>query len=203
MLFPRYIWLGEYRAEANALFSMGYQIYANFLLISTVGLPTAIAKQVACGYNVLGKEEVSFYLVREFFKLMLVFGAIPCRGHVSKCSVVGRRIGGLKEKLLPVMYSLVPPLFIFPAMSILRGFFQGRHDMKPYAISQLAEQLVRVIWILAATFMIMKLGSGDYLEAVVQSTFAAFVGMIASVGILVYALWKQGYLGKFTSDRRS
>ena len=49
-------------------------------------------------------------------------------------------------------------------MSILRGFFQGRHDMKPYAISQLAEQLVRVIWILAKpTFIIMKLGNGNYL----------------------------------------
>lgn len=54
---------------------MGYQIYANFLLISTVGLPVAIAKQVA-KYNVLGKEDVSLYLVREFFKIMLIFGAV-------------------------------------------------------------------------------------------------------------------------------
>ena len=199
-VIPWYIWLGEYRAEANALFSMGYQIYANFLLISTAGLPTAIAKQVA-KYNVLGKEEVSLYLVREFFKLMLVFGAVFA-GVMYLSAPWLADASGSKEKLLPVMYSLVPPLFIFPAMSILRGFFQGRHDMKPYAISQLVEQLVRVIWILAATFMIMKLGSGDYLEAVVQSTFAAFVGMIASVGILVYTLWKQGYLGKLLHAKK-
>lgn len=44
-VIPWYIWLGEYRAEANALFSMGYQIYANFLLISTVGLPVAIDRK--------------------------------------------------------------------------------------------------------------------------------------------------------------
>ncbi|HEP1819551.1 TPA: polysaccharide biosynthesis protein [Streptococcus suis] len=193
-VIPWYIWLGEHRAEANALFSMGYQIYANFLLISTAGLPTAIAKQVA-KYNVLGKEEVSLYLVREFFKLMLVFGAVFA-GAMFISSPWLAEASGSKEKLIPVMYSLVPPLFIFPAMSILRGFFQGRHDMKPYAISQLAEQLVRVIWILAATFIIMKLGNGNYLDAVVQSTFAAFIGMLASVGILVYTLWKQGYLGK-------
>lgn len=193
-VIPWYIWLGEYRAEANALFSMGYQIYANFLLISTAGLPTAIAKQVA-KYNVLGKEEVSLYLVREFFKLMLVFGAVFA-GLMYLSAPWLAEASGAKEKLIPVMYSLVPPLFIFPAMSILRGFFQGRHDMKPYALSQLAEQLVRVVWILAATFIIMKLGDGNYLNAVVQSTFAAFVGMIASVLILVYTLWKQGYLGK-------
>ncbi|HEM2809872.1 putative polysaccharide biosynthesis protein [Streptococcus suis] len=193
-VIPWYIWLGEHRAEANALFSMGYQIYANFLLISTAGLPTAIAKQVA-KYNVLGKEDVSLYLVREFFKLMLVFGAVFA-GAMFISSPWLAEASGSKEKLIPVMYSLVPPLFIFPAMSILRGFFQGRHDMKPYAISQLAEQLVRVVWILAATFIIMKLGNGNYLDAVVQSTFAAFIGMLASVGILVYTLWKQGYLGK-------
>ncbi|BDD40423.1 putative polysaccharide biosynthesis protein [Streptococcus ruminantium] len=199
-VIPWYIWLGEYRAEANALFSMGYQIYANFLLISTVGLPTAIAKQVA-KYNVLGKENVSLYLVREFFKIMLIFGAVFA-GAMYISSPWLAEASGSKEKLIPVMYSLVPPLFIFPAMSILRGFFQGRHDMKPYAISQLAEQLVRVIWILAATFTIMKLGDGNYLNAVVQSTFAAFVGMIASVVILVYTLWKQGYLGKLIHAKK-
>ncbi|WP_105114535.1 putative polysaccharide biosynthesis protein [Streptococcus suis] len=199
-VIPWYIWLGEHRAEANALFSMGYQIYANFLLISTAGLPTAIAKQVA-KYNVLGKEEVSLYLVREFFKLMLVFGAVFA-GAMFISSPWLAEASGSKEKLIPVMYSLVPPLFIFPAMSILRGFFQGRHDMKPYAISQLAEQLVRVIWILAATFIIMMLGNGNYLDAVVQSTFAAFVGMLASVGILVYTLWKQGYLGKLLHAKK-
>lgn len=199
-VIPWYIWLGEYRAEANALFSMGYQIYANFLLISTVGLPVAIAKQVA-KYNVLGKEDVSLYLVREFFKIMLLFGAVFA-GIMYISSPWLAEASGSREKLIPVMYSLVPPLFIFPAMSILRGFFQGRHDMKPYAISQLAEQLVRVIWILAATFIIMKLGNGNYLDAVVQSTFAAFVGMIASVAVLVYALWKQGYLGRLIHAKK-
>ncbi|HFU4519292.1 TPA: oligosaccharide flippase family protein [Streptococcus suis] len=199
-VIPWYIWLGEDRAEANALFSMGYQIYANFLLISTAGLPTAIAKQVA-KYNVLGKEDVSLYLVREFFKLMLVFGAVFA-GLMYLSAPWLAEASGSKEKLIPVMYSLVPPLFIFPAMSILRGFFQGRHDMKPYAVSQLAEQLVRVIWILAATYIIMKLGSGNYLDAVVQSTFAAFIGMLASVGVLVYTLWEQGYLGKLLHAKK-
>ena len=193
-VIPWYIWLGEHRAEANALFNMGYQVYANFLLISTAGLPTAIAKQVA-KYNILGKEEVSLYLVREIFKLMLLLGAIFA-GIMYLTSPWLAEASGAKEQLIPVMYSLVPPLFIFPAMSILRGFFQGRHDMKPYAVSQIAEQLVRVVWILVSTFIIMKLGNGNYLDAVVQSTFAAFVGMLASVGILVYTLHKQGYLRK-------
>lgn len=191
-VIPWYMWLGEHKEEANALFNMGYQVYANFLLISTVGLPTAVAKQIA-KYNVLGKQETSFYLIREFFKLMLVLGAVFA-GVMYLSSPLLATLSGAREELIPVMYSLVPPLFIFPAMSIMRGFFQGHHDMKPYAVSQIVEQIFRVIWILVATYGIMHLGSGNYLEAVTQSTFAAFVGMVASVAVLLYTLHKQGYL---------
>ena len=55
-------------------------------------------------------------------------------------------------------------------------------------MSQIAEQVIRVIWMLMATFFIMKMGSGDYLSAVTQSTFAAFVGMVASFAVLIYML---------------
>ena len=40
----------------------------------------------------------------------------------------------------------------------------------------------------------MKIGSGNYVEAVTQSTFAAFIGMLASMGVLVFYLWKTGML---------
>ncbi|MGT2949863.1 polysaccharide biosynthesis protein [Streptococcus cuniculi] len=193
-IIPWYMWMGSHRAEANTLFGMGYQVYGNFLLISTIGLPPAVAKQIA-KYNVQGRQDISYYIVREFLKLMLILGAVFA-GIMFISSPALAEWSGAKEQLTPVMYSLVPPLFIFPAMSIMRGFFQGHQDMKPYAISQIVEQIVRVIWILGATFYIMKLGSGDYLSAVIQSTFAAFIGMIASAGVLIYTLYKEGFIEK-------
>ena len=66
--------------------------------------------------------------------------------------------------------------------------------MKPYAISQIAEQVIRVIWMLLTTFFIMKIGSGDYVQAATQSTFAAFIGMGASLLVLFYYLAKTGLL---------
>ena len=89
---------------------------------------------------------------------------------------------GEDEDLVRVMRSLSWAVVIFPSMSVLRGFFQGFNNMKPYALSQIAEQIIRVIWMLLATFFIMKIGTGDYVTAVVQSTFAAFIGMLASYG---------------------
>ena len=46
-IIPWYAWMGKQGDQANALFGQGYNIYALFLLISTAGIPVAIAKQVS------------------------------------------------------------------------------------------------------------------------------------------------------------
>ena len=191
-IIPWYIWMGKHGSEANGLFTMGYNIYAWFLLISTAGVPVAVAKQVA-KYNTMDQKDHSFTLIREFLKFMLLLGAIfavvmyllsPFFAHVS----------GVGKELIPVMQSLSWAVLVFPAMSVIRGFFQGFNNLKPYAISQIAEQVIRVIWMLLATFFIMKWGSKDYVVAVTQSTFAAFIGMFASMAVLIYFLWKANLL---------
>ena len=110
-------------------------------------------------------------------------------------------LSGVGKDLIPIMQSLAWAVLIFPSMSVIRGFFQGMNNLKPYAMSQIAEQVIRVIWMLLATFIIMKLGSGDYLAAVTQSTFAAFVGMVASFAVLLYFLYKEGMLQKVFETR--
>ncbi|MGT2935121.1 putative polysaccharide biosynthesis protein [Streptococcus castoreus] len=191
-IIPWYIWMGQYAIQANALFNMGYNVYAYFLLISTTGLNVAIAKQVA-KYNSLGQTEHSYQLIRSTLKLMLglglVFSAIMYLG-----SPFFAGLSGGDDKLVPIMRSLSLAVFVFPVMSVIRGIFQGHNNIKPYAVSQIAEQLIRVIWMLLTTFFIMKVGSRNYISAVTQSTFAAFIGMIASMGVLSYYLWKQGLL---------
>lgn len=196
-IIPWYVWMGKHAAEANALFGMGYEIYALFLLISTVGIPVAVAKQVS-KYNTLGKEEMSIYLVRKILQFMLILGGVfalimyigsPLFASLSK--------GG--QELVPILRSLTLAVLVFPSMSVLRGFFQGFNNLKPYAISQVAEQIIRVIWMLLTAFYIMRLGSGDYIAAVTQSTFAAFVGMFASIAVLLYFLWRYNMLSALIS----
>lgn len=191
-IIPWYIWMGKHGAEANGLFTMGYNIYAWFLLISTAGVPVAVAKQVA-KYNTMDQKDHSFTLIREFLKFMLLLGVIFAV-IMYLLSPFFARVSGVGEELIPVMQSLSWAVLVFPAMSVIRGFFQGFNNLKPYAMSQIAEQVIRVIWMLLATFFIMKLGSKDYVAAVTQSTFAAFVGMFASMAVLVYFLWKTNLL---------
>ena len=191
-IIPWYIWMGKHGAEANGLFTMGYNIYAWFLLISTAGIPVAVAKQVA-KYNTIDKAEYSFTLIREFLKFMVLLGGIFAVLMYLFSPVFATLSGGGKE-LIPIMQSLSWAVLIFPSMSVIRGFFQGFNNLKPYALSQVAEQLIRIIWMLLATFFIMNFGSKNYVSAVTQSTFAAFVGMLASVAVLGYFLWKEGML---------
>lgn len=191
-IIPWYIWMGKHGAEANGLFTMGYNIYAWFLLISTAGVPVAVAKQVA-KYNTKGQEEHSFAMIRGFLKFMSLLGLVFAIIMYVLSPVFANLSGGGKD-LIPVMQSLSWAVLIFPSMSVIRGFFQGHNNLKPYAISQIAEQVIRVIWMLLTAYFIMKVGSGNYVEAVTQSTFAAFIGMGASLLVLVYYLWKTGLL---------
>ena len=198
-IIPWYIWMGTYAAKANGLFTMGYNIYAWFLLISTAGIPVAVAKQVA-KYNTMHEEEHSFALIRSFLGFMTVLGlAFALILYLFAPWLAD--LSGVGKDLIPIMQSLAWAVLIFPSMSVIRGFFQGMNNLKPYAMSQIAEQVIRVIWMLLATFIIMKLGSKDYLSAVTQSTFAAFVGMVASFAVLLYFLYKEGLLQKVFETR--
>lgn len=85
-----------------------------------------------------------------------------------------------------VIRSLSPALLILPAMSLLRGYFQGFNDMKPTAISQIIEQFARVGYLLAATYAIMMIYSGEVTQAVVHSTFAAFIGALGALLYLIF-----------------
>ena len=67
--------MGSYAATANGLFTMGYNIYAWFLLVSTAGIPVAVAKQVA-KYNTMHEKEHSFALIRSFLGFMTGLGLV-------------------------------------------------------------------------------------------------------------------------------
>ena len=200
-IIPWYIWMGKYGPQANGLFTMGYNIYAWFLLISTAGVTVAVAKQVA-KYNTRDQADHSFALIRGFLKFMGILGLGFAILMYLLSPVFASLSGGGKE-LIPIMQSLSWAVLIFPSMSVIRGFFQGFNNMKPYAISQIAEQVIRVIWMLLTTFFIMKIGSGDYVQAVTQSTFAAFIGMLASLLVLFYYLGKTGLLSSILKKQEN
>lgn len=200
-VIPWYAWLGQQAKQANALFTMGYNIYAYFLLISTAGIPVAISKQIA-KYHAKDEADKVYPMLRNTLLCMGVLGMIMAVLMYLAAPAIAI-LSGSGLALIPVIHSLSLAVVIFPVMSVIRGIFQGYANLKPYAMSQIAEQVIRVIWILLFTFMIMKMSSGshDYVDAVTQSTFAAFVGMVASLMLLIYYLHKEGLLASILSSQ--
>ncbi|MFD1465189.1 polysaccharide biosynthesis C-terminal domain-containing protein [Lapidilactobacillus mulanensis] len=170
---------------ANALFSKGYNIYSIFLLISTAGIPGAIAKQVA-HYNTLNEYRVSQRLFKTGVKLMVILGVVSAAIMFFAAPLYAQSAAEI-----PVYRSLSVAVLIIPFLSILRGYFQGFNQMAPSAISQFVEQLARIIYLLGATYLIMEVRHGQYTQAVVQSTFAAFIGAIFGILALGWFYWRQ------------
>ncbi|EOL45202.1 putative polysaccharide biosynthesis protein [Enterococcus caccae] len=188
-IIPWYAWMGEHANEANSLSSMGYTVYALFLLISTAGIPAAIAKQTSY-YNSLNEYKISRQLFFKALQLMAILGAIFAIVMYLASPLLAKWSGG-GEELIPTMRSLSLAVLIFPCMSVVRGYFQGNQDMMPYALSQIVEQVARVFYMLLTAFIIMKMLDGNYVSAVTQSTLAAFIGMLASLVVLFYYFHKQ------------
>lgn len=188
-IIPWYMWMGEHAKEANSLFSMGYTIYALFLMISSAGIPAAIAKQTS-HYNSLNEYRISRQIFYKALQLMAILGAVFALVMYLASPALAHWSGG-GDELIPAMRSLSLAILVFPCMSVIRGYFQGNNDMMPFALSQIVDQAARVFYMLLTAFIIMKMGSGDYLAAVTQSTLAAFIGMLASMIVLIYFLRKQ------------
>ncbi len=88
------------------------------------------------------------------------------------------------------MRALSFALIIVPAMSVTRGYFQGFQHMKPSAVSQVVEQIARVVFILVGSFIVSKLLGGSVASSVAVATFGAVIGALASVSILMM-YWKK------------
>ncbi|GEO78074.1 transporter [Companilactobacillus mindensis] len=189
-IIPWMAWMGSYYPAANALFAKGYNIYSLFLIVSTAGIPGAISKQIS-HYNALDQYATGNKLFKHGLRIMtfmgIIFGAVMYFG----APVLAMLFTDGDPRSIPVIKSLAVAVLIIPILSILRGYLQGYSDMAPSAISQFLEQIARVIYMLVATYIIMVVQKGSYINAVVQSTFAAFIGAIVAIGILVLAILKK------------
>ncbi|MCI1288170.1 MAG: polysaccharide biosynthesis protein [[Lactobacillus] timonensis] len=195
-IIPWVTWFGIYSNQANAAYAQGYNIYNMFITIATAGIPSAISKMVA-HYNGLNQANMSRKLYRAGITVAIVSGII-----CAAIMMVGAPLFAKGDKTVtPVIRSLSWAILVIPWMSITRGYLQGYSWMAPSAMSQFVEQLFRVIYMLSATYLIMKLGSGNWVHAVTQSTFAAFIGAIGSVAVLGWSYLRHLGEMKEMSDR--
>ncbi len=132
-------WVG---AEGMSYYSSVYPFYTFFLLLSTAGIPVAISRMISersAVKNYGGAHKV-------FNVSVWLLGGI---GFVSFL-IVHFGAGFIETVVLNnpgtryALQAIAPSLFLVPVMAAYRGYFQGRQNMNPTAVSQLLEQFFRV-----------------------------------------------------------
>ena len=79
-------------------------------------------------------------------------------------------------------------VMFIPLLATWRGVFQGYESMGPTAVSEVTEQIARIVFILIGSFC-SKCFHGSYLQAN-GITFAAAIGAIAGLLTLWY-YWRK------------
>ncbi|MMZ59796.1 putative cell division protein YtgP [compost metagenome] len=81
--------------------------------------------------------------------------------------------------------ALAPALLLFPLIAIIRGYLQGRNIMIAGGVSQVIEQIVRVITGILLAFLFYHWGfSGEKIAA--GATFGAVLGGVAALIVMIY-----------------
>lgn len=192
-VFPFYSIVGNI---GGALYSYAYIPYTILLSMATMGVPLAVSKFVS-KYNALG----DYYTGRRLFKtgLLLMFGSgifffiiLYSIAPWLAPKIIGENEYGIQHKEVVYVIRMVSTaLIIVPMMSIIRGFFQGYQSMGPTAVSQVVEQIARIIFLLFSSYIVMKVLDGDLHVAVGLSVFAATIGAIFGMGILIWYWFKR------------
>ena len=147
--------------QGGALYGYGYNIYQLFLSISSAGFPFAISK-LTSEYNALGYQKAIHDTYKISLKIisiisitifLLLFIFAPSIGKL----ILGNVSGGTTYQDVAFVIRMVSfAILVIPFLSVTKGFLQGFKYITPYSVSQVIEQVVRVIVILVGSFLCIK-----------------------------------------------
>lgn len=192
-VIPFYRLVGE---QGGALYGYGYVPYQIFISLATGGLPLAVSKFVS-KYNALEEYRIGYVLFQSGLRLMLITGVVSCvvlytiAPWIAPFVVDERTNVNTIDDVVTVIRAVSFALLIVPVMSLIRGFFQGHESMGPTALSQVVEQIVRIAFLLIGCYVVLRILEGSLVTAVSVATFAAFVGALGGLVILIWYWWKR------------
>ncbi|MUT68525.1 polysaccharide biosynthesis protein [Paenibacillus sp. NEAU-GSW1] len=180
--------------EGEAHFAIANTLYLTLLVIATGGIPSAISKLVSERYALQRPEEA-----QRIYQASLVFGAAA--GVLLTALIYAAapyyavHIAKTPGAELAIR-AIAPTLLIFPIIAMMRGYFQGRQIMSAGGISQIIEQILRVVVGVGLALLVLAWGWGDRWAAAA----ASFGNVLGGAGALIVMLWFAFKLKR--SDRR-
>ncbi|HHY75102.1 MAG TPA: polysaccharide biosynthesis protein [Bacillus bacterium] len=175
------------------IYQQVYPFYGIALILSTYGFPVVISKIIA-EVKERKESEASHVMVVSFVFLSLFFIGLFLLLYTGAEKIAS--VMGDLELSIPLKVVSFSLLFI-PILSVLRGFFQGHHNMTPTAISQIGEQTIRVTTILLVTYFLLSKGYSSYIGGA-GAVFGSIIGGFCSTLILLL-FWIKMNKGNWSS----
>ena len=176
--------------QGGALYGYAYNIYQLFLSVSSAGFPFAISK-LTSEYNALGykravvdtyKLSIKIISIISIIIFFILFIFAPQIGKL----IIGNSTGGNTYSDVAFVIRMVSfAILIVPFLSVTKGFLQGHKYITPTSISQIIEQLIRIIIIVIGSYVALRIFNTDLKTAVGIAVSGAFFG-----GVFAYVYLK-------------
>ncbi|MGO4372023.1 stage V sporulation protein B [Paenibacillus sp. 2TAB19] len=168
-------------AEGVGLYQLSYPFLTVMLTIITGGIPLAVAKWIA-----EAESQGDSARVKQIFKAAM--GLVTTLG-IGMTALLLLFAPWITTHVLPdervyrTFVAMTPMLLIIAVSSVYRGYFQGKQNMLPSAISQITETVIRIIASLTFAYLLLPRG----LEwASAGAMLGAVVGEIGGFTVLLW-----------------
>lgn len=166
--------------EGVGLYMMAFPTFILVITITQIGLPVAISKNVAEAEAVGDKAKVKKILVVSL-ATTITLSAIFTPLLLLTAPLLAETLLTDSRTLLPLL-AIAPVVPVIAISSVIRGYFQGRQSMKPVALSQMIEQVIRISLIAVLTKTFLPYGI-EYAAA--AAMVASVIGELASLLYLI------------------
>jgi len=195
--------------EGMALYSYAYVPFSLFIDLSTIGIPLGLSKLIA-KYDAESDFKSSHRLFIVSMITMVLIGFIAAFAmyklspmYAEKVLAGQSSIINSVENITSILQIVAIALIVIPLMSVIRGFFQGKSNMLPTAVSQVVEQFVRISFILISSFVLIKMLNNTYEKAisyaVTGTVVSAFVGFIVLMYFVIRSSADRQYQRNYES----
>lgn len=179
--------------EGMGIFNSAYSIYTVMFIIATAGFPTAISKMVAESLALDRKREAD----RIFRVAITILAVIGVTGSLLLFYGADILAGVIESKgAIQAIQAISPAVLCVAFMAVFRGYFQGRQNMYPTAISEVIEALGKLIFGYLFAWLFI---SHSVEKAAAGAVFGVTMGTVLSffsllILFLIYKKNKEKYL---------
>ena len=176
--------------KGNGIVSASYQIYALLLTISSIGVPNAIAKLVSERVAV-GDHKGAHRIFKIAFATFTVIGLVGALMLFFGANMIAVDWLQIPEAEM-TMVALSPAIFFVAIASVMRGYFNGRQQIKATARSQSLEQIFKTV----LTIILVEI------VAIVSNVSTELMAAGATLATTLATLTGFGYLYFYYKVRR-